>query len=141
MVYYKVKDNFADRKFGEITLVQNELFTKKEIESNNLPMFAFYKVNVPKERTYCLFGARFDSKDEEFVCETYKKYNLKVGDHFANIKSVEKGNVTMFDIATIEKPEGEYIWFNMNGISYSCSTKNFFRQFEKVKLTVEVIRH
>ena len=32
MVYYKVKDNFADRKFGEILLVKNELFTKKEIE-------------------------------------------------------------------------------------------------------------
>ena len=141
MVYYKVKDNFADRKFGEIVLVKNELFTKKEIESNNLPMIAFYKVNVPKERTYCLFGARFDSKDEEFVSETYKKYNLKVGDHFANIDSVEKGNVTMFDIATIEKPEGEYIWFNMNGISYSCRPRNFFRQFEKVKLNVEVIRH
>ena len=88
-----------------------------------------------------MFGARFDSEDEEFVSETYKKYNLKVGDHFANIESVEKGNVTMFDIATIEKPEGEYIWFNMNGISYSCSPKNFFRQFEKVKLNVEVIRH
>ena len=62
MVYYKVKDNFADRKFGEIVLVKNELFTKKEIENNNLPMIAFYKVNVPKERTYCLFGARFDAK-------------------------------------------------------------------------------
>ena len=120
MVYYKVKDNFADRKFGEITLVQNELYTKKEIESNNLPMIAFYKVNVPKERTYCLFGARFDSKDEEFV---------------------EKDNVTMFDIATIGAPEGDYIWFNINGTVYSCSAKNFFRQFEKVKLTVEVIRH
>ena len=141
MVYYKVKDNFADRKFGEIVLVKNELFTKKEIENNNLPMIAFYKVNVPKERTYCLFGARFDSEEKEFVSETYKKYNLKVGDHFANKDSIGKGNVTIFDIATIEKPEGEYIWFNMNGISYSCSPKNFFRQFEKVKLTVEVIRH
>lgn len=141
MVYYKVKDNFADRMFGEITLVQNELFTKKEIESNKLPMFAFYKVNVPKERTYCLFGARFDSEDEEFVSETYKKYNLKVGDHFALKELVEKDNVTMFDIATIGAPEGDYIWFNINGTVYSCSPKNFFRQFEKVKLTVEVIRH
>ena len=141
MVYYKVKDNFADRMFGEITLVQNELYTKKEIESNNLPMIAFYKVNVPKERTYCLFGARFDSEEDEFTSETYKKYNLKVGDHFANKDSIGKGNVTIFDIATIEKPEGEYIWFNMNGIAYSCSPKNFFRKFEKVKLTVEVIRH
>lgn len=141
MVYYKVKDNFADRKFGKIVLVQNELFTKKEIESNNLPMIAFYKVSVPKERVYCLFGARFDSEEEEFISETYKKYNIRLGDHFANKDSVEKGNVTMFDIATIEKPEGEYIWFNMNGIAYSCSAMNFFSKFEKVKLTVTVIRH
>ena len=141
MVYYKVKDNFADRKFGEIVLVKNELFTKKEIENNNLPMIAFYKVNVPKGRTYCLFGARFDSKDEEFVSETYKKYNLKVGDHFALKELVEKYNVTMFDIATIGAPEGDYIWFNINGTVYSCSAKNFFDKFEKVKLTVEVIRY
>ena len=141
MVYYKVKDNFADRKFGEIVLVKNELFTKKEIENNNLPMIAFCKVNVPKNRVYCLFGARFDSKDEEFVSETYKKYNLKVGDHFALKELVEKDNVTMFDIATIGAPEGDYIWFNINGTVYSCSAKNFFDKFEKVKLTVEVIRH
>ena len=76
MVYYKVKDNFADRKFGEILLVKNELFTKKEIENNNLPMIAFCKVNVPKNRVYCLFGARFDSMEDEFTSETYKKYNL-----------------------------------------------------------------
>ena len=98
-------------------------------------------LSFPKERTYCLFGARFDSKDEEFVSETYKKYNLKVGDHFALKELVEKDNVTMFDIATIGAPEGDYIWFNINGTVYSCSAKNFFRQFEKVKLTVEVIRH
>ena len=140
MVYYKVKDNFADRKFGEIVLVKNELFTKKEIENNNLPMIAFCKVNVPKNRVYCLFGARFDSEEEEFISETYKKYNLKVGDHFALKELVEKDNVTMFDIATIGSPEGDYIWFNMNGIIYSCSAKNFFDKFEKVKLTVEVIR-
>ena len=141
MVYYKVKDNFADRKFGEITLVQNELYTKKEIERNTLPLIAFYKVKVPKKRTYCLIGARFDSKDEEFVSETYKKYNLKVGDHFALKELVEKDNVTMFDIATIGAPEGDYIWFNINGTVYSCSAKNFFDKFEKVKLTVEVIRY
>ena len=141
MVYYKVKDNFADRKFGEIVLVKNELFTKKEIENNNLPMIAFCKVNVPKNRVYCLFGARFDSEEDEFTSETYKKYNLKVGDHFALKELVEKDNVTMFDIATIGSPEGDYIWFNINGTVYSCSPKNFFRQFEKVKLTVEVIRH
>ena len=141
MVYYKVKDNFAYRKFGEIVLVKNELFTKKEIENNNLPMIAFCKVNVPKNRVYCLFGARFDSEEEEFISETYKKYNLKVGDHFALKELVEKDNVTMFDIATIGAPEGDYIWFNMNGIIYSCSAKNFFDKFEKVKLTVEVIRH
>ena len=141
MVYYKVKDNFADRKFGEIVLVKNELFTKKEIENNNLPMIAFCKVNVPKNRVYCLFGARFDSMEDEFTSETYKKYNLKVGDNFADKVSVEKDNVTMFDIATITYPEGDYIWFNMNGIIYSCSAKNFFDKFEKVKLTVEVIRH
>ena len=140
MVYYKVKDNFADRKFGEIVLVKNELFTKKEIENNNLPMIAFCKVNVPKNRVYCLFGARFDSEEDEFTSEIYKKYNLKVGDHFADKDSVEKDNVTMFDIATITYPEGDYIWFNMNGIIYSCSAKNFFDKFLKVKLTVEVIR-
>ena len=72
MVYYKVKDNFADRKFGEITLVQNELYTKKEIESNNLPMIAFYEVNVPKKRTYCLFGARFDSKEKSLFLRLTK---------------------------------------------------------------------
>ena len=140
MVYYKVKDNFADRKFGEIVLVKNELFTKKEIENNNLPMIAFCKVNVPKNRVYCLFGARFDSMEDEFTSETYKKYNLKVGDHFALKELVEKDNVTMFDIATIGSPEGDYIWFNINGTVYSCSAKNFFDKFEKVKLTVEVIR-
>ena len=140
MVYYKVKDNFADRKFGEIVLVKNELFTKKEIENNNLPMIAFCKVNVPKNRVYCLFGAKFDSEEDEFTSEIYKKYNLKVGDHFADKDSVEKDNVTMFDIATITYPEGDYIWFNMNGIIYSCSAKNFFDKFEKVKLTVKVIR-
>ena len=141
MVYYTVKDKFADRTFGEVVLVKNELFTKKEIENNNLPMIAFCKVNVPKNRVYCLFGARFDSEEDEFTSEIYKKYNLKVGDHFADKDSVEKDNVTMFDIATITYPDGDYIWFNMNGIIYSCSAKNFFDKFEKVKLTVEVIRH
>ena len=63
MEYYKVKAEFAERTFGEITLINNELMTKEEVETNKLPLFCFVKVDVPEERTCCFFCARFDDND------------------------------------------------------------------------------
>lgn len=67
MMYYKVKpeyDNvYKNPKIhnGDI-LIGNELYTKKEF--NKLPFKyagAFERVEIPKNKTYFFFGARFAS--------------------------------------------------------------------------------
>jgi hypothetical protein len=69
MLYYKVNKN-ADqvRKSGKVgstdILIKNELYTKKEIEKI-APVTSVYVTNyltaieIPKNDTYFLFGARF----------------------------------------------------------------------------------
>ncbi len=66
MIYYRVRqayDQFPQNpkvRDGNI-LIGGELLTEKEF--NKLPYVyagAFEKVDIPKERTYCNFGARFE---------------------------------------------------------------------------------
>jgi hypothetical protein len=66
MIYYRVRqayDQFPQNPKvhdGNI-LIGGELLTEKEF--NKLPYVyagAFEKVEIPKERTYCNFGARFE---------------------------------------------------------------------------------
>ena len=62
MVYYRVKkehDNRA-RKDGSI-LVQNELYTEREVKKFCIPMTYLDKVVEKKSEIYWLFGARFGS--------------------------------------------------------------------------------
>lgn len=71
MTYYRVRkeyDNFPQNPKvcdGNI-LVGGELYTEKEF--NKLPFVyagAFEKVEIPKNQTYWLFGARFAEKGKE----------------------------------------------------------------------------
>lgn len=66
MTYYRVRkeyDNFPKHPKilnGEI-LIGNELYTEKEF--NKLPFVyaaAFERVEIPKNKTYFFFGARFE---------------------------------------------------------------------------------
>ena len=68
MVYYRVRkefDNFPKnpRIHDGNILIGEELFTEKEF--NKLPYVyagAFEKVDVPKNKTYWFFGARFEKE-------------------------------------------------------------------------------
>ena len=68
MIYYRVRkeyDNFPQNpkvRDGNI-LIGEELLTEKEF--NKLPFVyagAFERVEIPKNRTYMFFGARFEMK-------------------------------------------------------------------------------
>lgn len=62
MKYFKVKkewDNYP-RKDGS-GLIQNELYTEKEVQRYKIPASAVQQVNEKKNETYWLFGARFGS--------------------------------------------------------------------------------
>ena len=63
MKYLKVKKQYAERVFGDTVVIANELMTEEEVRALGLPQFIFAKVNVPEERTYCFFCARFDDND------------------------------------------------------------------------------
>ena len=71
MVYYRVRkefDNFPQnpRIHDGNILIGGELFTKKEF--NKLPYVyagAFEKVDIPKNRTYYFFGARFQEEESK----------------------------------------------------------------------------
>lgn len=67
MIYYRVQkeyDQFPQNpkvRDGNI-LVANELYTEKEF--NKLPFVyagAFERVEIPKNKTYMFFGARFET--------------------------------------------------------------------------------
>ena len=63
MLYYKVKTE-ADqkrRKDGSIYIAE-ELYTKKEAEKLQLNLNFMQLVNVNKNSTYFLFGARFQAE-------------------------------------------------------------------------------
>ena len=69
MVYYRVRkefDNFPQnpRIHDGNILIGGELFTEKEF--NKLPYVyagAFEKVDIPKNKTYWFFGARFEKEE------------------------------------------------------------------------------
>ena len=69
MVYYRVRkefDNFPQnpRIHDGNILIGEELFTEKEF--NRLPYVyagAFEKVDIPKNKTYWFFGARFEKEE------------------------------------------------------------------------------
>ena len=69
MVYYRVRkefDNFPKnpRIHDGNILIGEELFTEKEF--NKLPYVyagAFEKVDIPKNKTYWFFGARFEKEE------------------------------------------------------------------------------
>lgn len=71
MIYYRVRpeyDQFPRNpkvRDGNI-LIGNELFTEKEF--NKLPFVyaaAFERVDIPKNKTYWFFGARFAEDKED----------------------------------------------------------------------------
>lgn len=60
MIFYIVKkeyDNYP-RKDGSI-LVQNELYTQKEKDKYDISDKYLQKIDVKKNQTYWMFGARF----------------------------------------------------------------------------------
>lgn len=63
MLYYKVKpeaDNkYKNPKIHDDIYVKNELYTKKEVEKNNLNMNYLEEINVSKKSVYFFFGCRF----------------------------------------------------------------------------------
>ena len=73
MIYYRVRkeyDQFPQNpkvRDGNI-LVGEELYT--EAEFNKLPFIyagAFERVEIPKTKTYCFFGARFQKSESPFT--------------------------------------------------------------------------
>lgn len=75
MLYYKVKPE-ADNKYKNSKIhdwdiyVKNELYTKKEVEKNNLNMNYLEEINVSKKSVYFFFGCRF--------CNEYPYRNEKI---------------------------------------------------------------
>ncbi len=61
MIYYRVREEFDQRRLPKFDfLIANELYTTRERRELPISDEAFEKVNVPKTRTYWLFGARFE---------------------------------------------------------------------------------
>ncbi len=62
MKFYRVKPAFDQTSTKESILVANELYTERE--RNEMPEIsdnAFERVDIPKDRTYWCFGARFEA--------------------------------------------------------------------------------
>lgn len=62
MKYFRVKKEYDNvrRNDGDI-LVQNELYTEREVDRFKIPQKYLAVVNVRKNDTYWFFGARFSS--------------------------------------------------------------------------------
>lgn len=60
MKYYKIKKEHDNkkRKDGSI-LIENELYTEKELKKYNIPVDYCDIVEVSKRQVYFFFGARF----------------------------------------------------------------------------------
>lgn len=71
MKYYKVPKNLDGRAVlkkglycGKIQffLVENELFTGKELEKYGMTPTGFIEIDIPKNRIFHMFGARFECR-------------------------------------------------------------------------------
>lgn len=74
MIYYRVRKEFDQHphnprvRDGNI-LIANELYTERE-RNSLLPLVsagAFERVEIPKNRTYWCFGARFELKNDLYT--------------------------------------------------------------------------
>jgi len=59
MKYFRVKKEYDNKFIGSRALVQNELYTEKEVERRNIPRSYLDEVEVKRTETYWSFGARF----------------------------------------------------------------------------------
>ena len=60
MKFYKVKKEADNKRKAKINIyVENELFTENEVEKYSLNKNYLEVVEVPKNKTYWFFGARF----------------------------------------------------------------------------------
>jgi len=63
MKFYKVKKTADNKQLPKrLIYVKDELFTEKEVERWNVNTAYCDIVLVPKNKTYWLFGARFENK-------------------------------------------------------------------------------
>lgn len=61
MKYYKVKKEYDNtRKNNKDIYIANELYTQKEVDRERLNTSYMDTVEINKNRTYFLFGARFE---------------------------------------------------------------------------------
>ena len=62
MIFYRVKKEYDNckRVDGSI-LVQNELYTEKEVQRYKIPMSCVDKVEEERDSVYWFFGARYGS--------------------------------------------------------------------------------
>ena len=63
MTYFKVKSQFDNYKKGNNDIyIANELYTKSEVEKNQLNTNYMESIEINKNDTYFCFGARFTNK-------------------------------------------------------------------------------
>ena len=61
MLYFKVKKEFDQkRRKDNSILIQNELYTKKELEKFEIPLNRVDTIEISKKDIYFFFGARFN---------------------------------------------------------------------------------
>ncbi len=61
MTYYRVRKEFDQKKLPKFDfLIANELYTARERKKLPISDEAFEKINIPKNKTYWFFGARFE---------------------------------------------------------------------------------
>ena len=63
MIYYQVNKKSDGISFKKISLIENELFTEKEVIKYNIPLQCVTKINIPKNKTFFNFGCRFKNRD------------------------------------------------------------------------------
>ncbi len=60
MKYYKVKPQHDNKRRSDGSiLVENELYTEKELQRYKIPVALVDMVQIPKTQIYFFFGARF----------------------------------------------------------------------------------
>lgn len=63
MIYYRVKPDADNKKFGKTIYIGGELFTPAEAKKYNVNMDYVDAVNISKRRICWFFGARFELID------------------------------------------------------------------------------
>ena len=58
MLFFRVKEEHDNKKKGNDIYIGNELYTLKEVNSQNLNINFLEKVEIPKNKVYWCFGAR-----------------------------------------------------------------------------------